>query len=79
MLYTLYVVLMYFRLELGELGCSQSAIGCIVSMQGLITVPVVVWLFVVQPISLRTMHDEEQASGRVTLLPVFCHMLQSKL
>lgn len=30
-------------------------------MQGIITVPVVLWLFLVQPISLRTMHDDDEA------------------
>ena len=32
-------------------------------MQAIITLPVVVWLFFVQPISLRTMHDDEEDAG----------------
>lgn len=41
-------------------------------MQGIITVPVVVWLFVVQPISLRTMHDDEDTAGQIHVETRFC-------
>ena len=46
--------------------CSKHcALTGMVCMQGIITVPVVVWLFVVQPISLRTMHDDEDTAGQI--------------
>ena len=32
-------------------------------MQAIITLPVVVWLILVQPITLRTMHDDEEDAG----------------
>ena len=45
-------------------------------LQGAICVPVVAWLFLVQPISLRTMHDDEEEAHTGT--GIICYFLCSR-
>ncbi len=43
-------------------------------LQAAVCVPVVLWLFLVQPISLRTMHDDEEEAHTGVCLYDNCYV-----
>lgn len=48
---------------------NSSWIHCL-RLQAAVCVPVVLWLFLVRPISLRTMHDDDEEEHTGSIIPV---------